>query len=255
MGERHLFLVVSFVMLFVIGPVLLLVPLFAWHYRRSNTKRAFRPAWNLSWPLEFFIWVPPTLIVAGLSLLLWYRARQFDPYAAIPSSLPPLEVQAVALNWKWLFIYPDANVATINELVIPAGRPVHISLTSATVMQSMFIPQLAGQIYAMSGMTTQLNFAADAPGRFLGQNAQYNGEGFSHDQFIVLAMTIDRYNQWLAQLKRAPQAFDSSAFAKLFKDSIELTPVFFSSVEPGLFQKILARSTPAHQMVHDSGRP
>lgn len=255
MAENHLFLVVCFVMLFVIGPVLLLVPLFAWHYRLANTKNAYRPSWNISWPLELLIWIPPALIVVGLSVLLWHRARELDPYLPLASKAPALEVQAVALNWKWLFIYPGSNVATINQLAIPVGRTVHISLTSGTVMQSLFIPQLAGQIYAMAGMVTQLNLEADVPGRFTGQNTQYNGEGFAQDRFTVIAMPARDYDQWVTAMKSGYQPLDANAFEMLFDNSVQQQPVFFSSVEPALFQRILARSAPSSAMADGGGHP
>lgn len=249
--ERHLFLIVVWVMVVVILPVLLLTPLFAWHYRLANTRHAFRPAWTFSWVLELFIWVPPSLIVAGLGVLLWTRARELDPYRAIPSPMPALEVQAVALDWKWLFVYPQGGVATLNELDIPAGRPVHLTLTSGTVMQSLYVPQLAGQIYAMAGMSTELNLAADAPGRFPGRNTQYNGAGFPQDRFTVVAMPGPEYERWLAHVRDGHRPLDDTAYARLFDESIEPHPLFFSSIDDGLFARILARSDGTGNAMHD----
>ncbi|RZM09445.1 MAG: cytochrome ubiquinol oxidase subunit II, partial [Sphingomonas sp.] len=165
--ERDLFVTVSIVLLFVAGPVLLLTPLFAWHYRLSNRGDAYRPKWNFSWWVEGLIWIPPAGIVIGLAVLLWHWTQIDDPYRRLPGAAP-VEVQAIALDWKWVFVYPDLGVASVDRLTIPAGRPVHIKLTSGTVMQSMLIPQLAGQIYAMGGMTTELNIQAHRPGRFRG---------------------------------------------------------------------------------------
>ena len=253
-GERQLFLIVVGVMVVVILPVLLLAPLFAWHYRLANTHRAYRPNWSFSWPLEVLIWVPPSLIVVALAVLLWVRARQFDPYRALPSAVPALEVQAVALDWKWLFIYPQEQIATLNELDIPAGRPVHITLTSGTVMQSLFVPQLAGQIYAMAGMSTQLNFAADRPGTFIGLNTQYNGTGFSHDRFNVIALPAADYDRWLLRVRNARHPLDGTAYSGLFDRTIEVRPVLFSSVEDGLFARILARTGAEHSMTQRADR-
>ena len=163
-SQWHLYLIVGVVLVFVAGPVLVLTPLIAWHYRLSNKHSAFRPKWTFSWTLEGFIWIPPTGIVIGLGFVLWQYTHTLDPYRPIASDQPALEIQAVALDWKWLFIYPDSQVAAVNQMAIPVGRPVHISLTSGTVMQSMLVPRLAGQIYAMAGMTTQLNLAASEPG-------------------------------------------------------------------------------------------
>ena len=182
-AERHYFLVVCLILVFVIAPVLILTPLVAWHYRLANTKSAYRPQWGFYWPLEGLIWIPPTAIVVGLAVLLWRDTHRLDPYRALPSTTAALEVQVVALDWKWLFIYPDQHVATVNELVIPAGQPVHFSLTSGTVMQALLMPRLASQIYAMAGMTTQLNFAADRPGDYWGENTQFSGAGFQNQKF------------------------------------------------------------------------
>ena len=239
-GERHLFWVVVIVMLFVIGPVLLLTPLFAWHYRLRNSRSAFRPRWDFSWPLEAFIWIPPSLIVAGLAVLLWRGARQFDPYTPVRLASAPLEVQAVAFDWKWLFIYPKSGVAAVNEFVIPAGHPVHLILTSATVMQSLYIPALAGQIYAMGGMTTQLNLAADRPGTFLGENTQFNGAGYPFEKFSVSAVTEAEFERWLARLRASGAALDGAALQGLCARAVESKPVFFARASPQLFEHIVA---------------
>jgi len=242
-GERHLFLIMAVVLVFVAGPVLILTPLFAWHYRLSNTRNAFRPDWNFSWPLEGFIWIPPSLIVVGLAWLVWTDTHRFDPYARIKGAGPPVEIEAVALDWKWLFIYPDQHVATVNELDIPAGRPVHLQLTSGTVMQSMLLPQLAGQIYAMAGMSTQLNFAADHPGVYIGENTQYNGDGFQAERFAVKVLPPADYRQWIARVQKSAGRFDDGAYDQLAQRSIIRQPIFFSSVPPGLYQHILRLST------------
>jgi len=244
-GERHLFWVVTAVMLFVIGPVLLLTPIIGWHYRQSNSNSAFRPQWTLSWPLEFFIWVPPSLIAVGLAIVLWRQSQQFDPYTPIRSTLPPLEVQVVALDWRWLFIYPQQGITTIDELAIPAGRPVHLSLTSATVMQSMLVPQLAGQIYCMAGMTTHLNFAADQPGTFVGRNVQFNGPGFQEQRFSVVAVAPAKYQRWTATVKASAQDLNVERFEGLFKPTSGGHPILFSTLPPESFEQIQARSIAA----------
>ncbi|HVB80429.1 MAG TPA: COX aromatic rich motif-containing protein [Candidatus Binataceae bacterium] len=241
-GERHLFIIVSIVLVFVIGPVLLLTPIIAWYYRLSNKNSVYRPEWEFSWPLEGLIWIPPVGIVIGLAFLLWTDTHRYDPYRPIRSSLPTIEVQAVGLDWKWLFIYPDRGIATVNQLAIPVGQPVHLSLTSGTVMQSLFVPQLAGQIYAMAGMTTQLNLAADRPGTFIGENTQFNGNGFQQQKFAVVAMSPGDYAQWLERVRRSAQPLDAAAYAQLFKKSAPASPIFYSSVPPRLFQNILAKS-------------
>lgn len=241
-SQWRLYLIVAVVLIFVAGPVLLLTPLIAWHYRLSNKRDAFRPNWGFSWTLEGFIWIPPTAIVIGLGFLLWSYTHRLDPYRLLVSAEPALEVQAVGLDWKWLFIVPDQRAAAVNLLVIPVGRPVHISLTSGTVMQSLLIPQLAGQIYAMAGMTTQLNLAAARPGVYLGENTQFNGSGFQNEKFDVVALPPADYDRWVERVRASGHPLDATAYAQLFKQSSPPQPILFSSVPRDLFQRILVQS-------------
>lgn len=237
--QWRLYKIVAVVLIFVAGPVLLLVPLIAYHYRLDNKDDAYRPNWGFSWSLEALIWLPPIAIVAGLGVLLWDATHQLDPYRALPSKQPPLEVQVVALDWKWLFIYPDDGIATVNQLAVPVGRPVHLSLTSGTVMQSLLIPQLAGQIYAMAGMRTQLNFAADRPGVYRGLNTQFNGAGFQHQKFSVVAMPDREYRHWLTRRAADGQPFDDNVLKSLMRKSVAQRPLFFTKVPPGLFEHLM----------------
>jgi cytochrome o ubiquinol oxidase subunit 2 len=241
-SQWHLYVIVGAVLIFVAGPVLLLTPLIAWHYRLSNTRDAFRPNWDFSWTLEGFIWIPPTGIVIGLGFVLWHYTHMLDPYRPIASSQPALEVQAVGFDWKWLFIYPDQRIAVVNQMAIPVDRPVHISLTSGTVMQALLIPQLAGQIYAMAGMTTQLNLAASRPGTYRGENTQFNGTGFQNEKFDVLALSPADFDRWLAKIQTSARPLDDKALTELFRKSSLPQPIFFSSTPPSLFRDIMARS-------------
>ena len=239
-GERHLFLIVGAVLVFVAGPVLILTPLFAWRYRLGGGRdRPFNPKWAFNWPLEGFIWLPPVAIVIGLACLLWPDTHKLDPYTPLKGSGPTLRVQAVALDWKWLFIYPDEHLATVGELDVPAGRPVHLDLTSATVMQSMLLPQLAGQIYAMAGMSTQLNFRADRPGVFEGENTQYNGKGFQDDKFTVVSRPPAAFDTWAQGVRRSAPPFDDNAYRTLMARSVAPRPLLFSAPPPGLYMHIL----------------
>ena len=253
--ERHLFVIVCIVMLFVIGPVLLLTPVFAWHYRLANTKSAYRPRWSFNWPLEGLIWIPPTLIVIALAFLLWRDTHALDPYKPLPSDLPPTEVQAVALDWKWLFIYPAQRIATVDELVFPTDRPVHLTLTSGTVMQSLLFPRLAGQIYAMAGMTTQLNIAANVPGTYQGENTQFNGDGFQRQHFPVLAMSPADYDKWLAGAKAQTTTLDIPGYAMLAVRSALPHPEVFGSVAPGLFRHVLDQYNPGMRSADMKDQP
>ena len=238
-SQWHLYLIVGGVLIFVAGPVLVLTPIMAWYYRLSNKHNAYKPEWVFSWPLEGFIWVPPIGIVIGLGFLLWNYTHDLDPYRPLASSQPPLEVQVVALDWKWLFIYPDQRIAAVNQLAIPVGRPIHLTLTSGTVMQSLLIPRLAGQIYAMAGMRTQLNLAASEPGTFGGENTQYNGKGFQAQKFDVVALPPAEYRRWLARVHAAARPLDAAAASALFHPSVVRQPIFFSTVPPGLFGRMV----------------
>lgn len=245
--EWHLYLTLAVVLIFVAGPVLLLVPIIAYHYRISNKGDSFDPDWGFSWPLEGLIWLPPTGIVIGLSILLWNATHRLDPYRPLPSAQAPIEVQVVALDWKWLFIYPQEGVASVNQLSIPVGRPVHLTLTSGTVMQSLLIPQLAGQIYAMAGMRTQLHLAASRAGVFRGENTQFNGDGFQEQKFDVIALPPAEYRNWLARVHAAKRPLDARAVGIVTGRSVARHPVFFSQVPAGLFEHLMMASTQEHR--------
>ena len=242
LAERHEFIIVSIVLIFVLIPVAVLVPLIAWHYRLSNAHAAFRPQWGFSWILEGLIWIPPTGIVILLAVLLWQNTARLDPYRPLPGAV--LNVDVVALDWKWLFIYPAQNIATVNRLVLPAGQPVRLFLTSGTVMQSLLMPRLAGQIFAMAGMQTQLNFAVQQPGQYMGENTQYNGNGFSEDKFRIDALSPGDFTNWVQQSQANPATFDAAAYQALSRQSVLPAPLLFGKVSPGLYRKILHQQIP-----------
>lgn len=236
--ERHLLLIVSTILLFVWVPVVILVPLIAWHYRHSNAKDAYRPKWAFSWPLEGLIWIPPVGIVILLAFMLWPATQKDDPYSRLLGRQAPIRIQAIALDWKWVFIYPDRGIATVNQLAVPAGRPITVELTSGTVMQSLLLPQLAGQIYAMAGMRTRLNFAADHTGRYLGENVQFNGGKFAHQKFPILSMAPDAYASWVDRARQGTKALDASAWARLSRRDTT-GPETFARVPPGFFDHVV----------------
>src|SRR6266849_7726624 len=200
-AERLLLVNSTAIMLVVVVPVILATLGFAWWYRASNPRA--RRSLELAYEgrIEFVTWSIPALIVILLGGVSWIGSHQLDPRAPIPASVPPLRVDVVALDWKWLFIYPDQGVAMLNQLVIPAETPVEFRLTSATVMNSFFVPQLGSQIYAMSGMTTHLNLLADRPGEYPGISANFSGDGFSDMQFIVNSVPASDFNAWLEQAR------------------------------------------------------
>src|SRR5258707_7664185 len=177
-AERGLLIDAFSVMLIVVVPVIVMAILFAWRYRASNRDARYEPTWAYSARIDAVVWLVPALIVIAVGVLLWRSTHKLDPYREIASSTPPLDVQVVAQDWKWLFIYPEQGIAVVNQLAFPSGRPVSLRITSDTVMNSFYIPALGGQIYAMAGMQTRLPLLADAPGRVPGRNLQYRGSGF-----------------------------------------------------------------------------
>jgi cytochrome o ubiquinol oxidase subunit II len=254
-AERHELVVISAILILVIGPVLLLTPLFAWYYRLSNKKSVYQPQWGFSWILEGLIWIPPTLIVIVLSVLLWENTERLDPYRPLLSPTPPLQIQAVSLDWKWLFIYPDQHIASVNQLILPVGRPVHFSLTSGTVMQSFLLPKLAGQIFAMAGMTTQLNIAVSTPGSYWGENTQYNGKGFHKQKFQVIGVSPEDFSRWVTTIQKMPGQLDDKAYQNLSRQSILAHPITFGKVKPDLFAKIVNQAiTPGYVIQQEEAK-
>jgi cytochrome o ubiquinol oxidase subunit 2 len=227
------------IMLVVVVPVILATLAFAWWYRSSNPRAERSPDLRYEGRMEFVIWSIPALTVFLLGGVIWISSHQLDPRAPIPADADPLRVDVVALDWKWLFIYPDQGVAAVNQLVIPAGTPINFRLTSATVMNSFFIPQLGSQIYTMGGMTTHLNLLADAPGEFPGFSANYSGDGFSHMRFVAEAVPAGDFDGWVAQVRGAGSALDDAAYAELARPSIAVPPVTYRSVAPQLFERIV----------------
>ncbi len=252
-AEHHEFVIVGVILLLVLAPVAVLLPVIAWHYRISNTHAAFRPRWGFSWAVEALIWIPPTGIVVMLAVMLWENTVKLDPYRPLPTTGgASLQVDVVALDWKWLFLYPAQHVATVNELVVPAGVPVQLFLTSGTVMQSMLMPRLAGQIFAMAGMRTQLNFAVPRPGKFLGENTQYNGDGFNQDKFQIDALTPAAFAGWTRRAQADPATLDAPMYQMLSRQSVIPTPLQFGKVQPYLFERILEQQiTPGYVAQHN----
>ncbi len=183
----------------------------------------------------------PALIVIAVGVLVWRSTHRLDPYREIASTQPPLDIQVVAQDWKWLFIYPEQGVASVNQMAIPAGRPISLRITSDTVMNSFYVPALAGQIYAMAGMQTRLQLLADAPGTFVGRNSQYSGSGFSDQFFQVVATSPADFDAWVARAKQAPGKLDPATYAQLAAKSRFNPFAYYSTVEPRLFDSIIEK--------------
>jgi cytochrome o ubiquinol oxidase subunit II len=176
--------------------------------------------------------------------VIWIGSHDLDPFKPISSPEKPVEVQVVSLDWKWLFIYPEQGVASVNELVVPAAVPVHFSLTSASVMNMFFVPQLGTMIATMNGMVTQLHLAADKPGEFYGQSAQYSGDGFSDMNFVVRAVPRDAFAQWVATARQSGQALDRAGYTALSQQSKGVRPFTYGTIDPTLFNAVATQQLP-----------
>jgi cytochrome o ubiquinol oxidase subunit 2 len=246
-AERLLLINSTAIMLVVVVPVILATLVFAWWYRASNTRANHLPDDVYEGRIEFVVWSIPVLIVILLSGVIWIGSHQLDPRAPIVADAKALRVNVVALDWKWLFIYPEEGIATVNQLFIPAGVPVHFRLTSATVMNSFFVPQLGSQIYAMGGMTTHLDLMADQPGEFPGISANFSGDGFSGMHFIARAVPAGDFARWLSQVRGSGTPLDVAAFARLEKPSEAAPPTTYGSVVPRLFDHIVEETASGPQ--------
>jgi cytochrome o ubiquinol oxidase subunit II len=244
-AERLLLINTTGIMLVVIVPVILMTLGFAWWYRSSNTLASRRPDWAHHGAIEFIVWSIPTLVVILLAGVTWIGSHQLDPRTPIPADAKPLPVDVVALDWKWLFIYPDQGIAAVNQLVIPAGTPVTFRLTSATVMNSFFVPQLGSQIYTMGGMVTRLNLLAERPGDYPGMSANFSGDGFAEMRFTVKAVTANDFDGWVAQARGAGSALDDPGYAELAKPSEAVPPTTYRSVDRRLFERIVDQTAHA----------
>jgi len=234
-AEKSLIATSTWTMLIVVVPVIALTLFFAWRYRASN------PKWAHSTAIEVVIWLIPALIILFLANLTWKSTHALDPYKPLQSNIKPINVEVVALDWKWLFIYPDLGIASINQLAIPVGTPVTFRITSDSVMNSFFIPQLGSQVYAMAGMQTRLHLIANAPGVYEGESANFSGRGFSDMKFDTLATSPVAFDAWVKKVKASSGPLDMNTYYTLAAPS-EKSPVrYFSSVDPRLFRNIVAK--------------
>jgi len=246
--QRNLIITSTLLMLLIIVPVIVLTLLFAWHFRASNKKAEYDPEWDHSTILELLIWAAPLLIIIALGAITWVSTHKLDPYRPldrvaenrpVPANSRPLLVNVVALDWKWLFIYPEQGIATVNELAAPVDRPIQFKITASTVMNSFFIPALAGQIYAMPGMETQLQAVINAPGEFKGFSANYSGRGFSGMHFLFHGVSEEGFAQWVKKAKAGGGDLDREAYVKLAAPSENDPVTYYATVEPGLYRAIL----------------
>jgi cytochrome o ubiquinol oxidase subunit 2 len=239
-------------MLVVVVPVILATLAFAWWYRSSNPRAVRSSQLAYEGRIEFVTWSIPALTVVLLGGVIWIGSHQLDPRASIPAKAAPLRVDVVALDWKWLFIYPDQGIAAVNQLTIPVETPISFRLTSATVMNSFFVPQLGSQIYTMGGMTTHLNLLASEPGEYPGISANFSGQDFSRMRFLVKALPDSDFEAWTAEVRRAGSALDEAGFAELAKPGTA-APTTYRSVAPKLFERIVEQTTAGPEKVGVTG--
>jgi len=243
--QKTIILTALGLMLLVVVPVILLTLVFAWRYRASNKKAIYAPNWAHSTRIEVVVWLIPAIIILILGTLVIKTSHKLDPFRPLDSAVKPIVIEAVSLDWKWLFIYPEQQVASVNQLVFPVNVPVEFRITSVNVMNSFFIPQLGSQIYAMPGMRTQLHLIADAPGSYDGISSNYSGRGFSDMKFKAVAASPEEFERWLGQVKLAPEKLDLAHYKKLEIPSEKSPVAYFSSIKPGLFDCILHQYMPA----------
>ena len=249
--EASLIAITFIAMLIVVIPVIFMTLYFAWRYR-ANGGAAYDPKWARSVPVEITVWGVPLAIIVFLGVLDWRSTHLLDPYRPLGSPGKSLNVQVVAMDWKWLFIYPDQHIATVNTLEIPTGTQVNFYITSDTVMNVFFIPQLGTQIYAMSGMQTQVHLLAKNPGTYRGISANFSGEGFADMRFLTHAVSTQAFDTWVKKSQTAPAALDDAAFKALQKPSSHNAVAIYGSVNPDLFSNIIMEH--AGQMRIASGK-
>jgi cytochrome o ubiquinol oxidase subunit 2 len=241
LAERGLMINAVLFMLIVAIPVLALLFFFAWHYRAGNKKAAYTPQWQHGKMEELVWWAIPFEIVLILGALTWTSTHDLDPRKPLDEALgKPLVVQVVALEWKWLFIYPEERIATINYAGIPTGRPVRFEVTADAPMNSFWIPELGGQIYAMTGMINPIHLIADVAGSYKGLSANYSGDGFAQMKFVVDAMSPEDYEAWVKQVALSPATLDEQSYATIREKSVETEPRYYRVVVPTLFSAIVS---------------
>ncbi len=247
--ERNLIIFATLLSLLVVIPVFIMTIVIALRYRETNTKAKYSPDWDHSLKLETTWWLVPTLLILILSTVAWKSSHQLDPFRPIQSNVKPVTVQVVALEWKWLFIYPEQGVASLNYLVIPANTPINFQVTADAPMNSFWIPQLGGQIYAMSGMSTQLHLIANSTGSYTGRSANISGSGFAGMQFLVRSVSASDFEQWRQLVGQSYNLLNTSSYQELAQPSRDNPVTYYSQVQPELYNSIVMKfMDPAYQV-------
>jgi len=257
--ERQLIFFALGLSVIVVVPVFIMLFSFAWRFRASNTKAKYLPNWDSSRLFESLWWAIPSVLILVLSVVTWQSSHQLDPYQPIQSNARPLKVQVVALQWKWLFIYPDQGVATVNYMPIPTNQPVDLTITSDAPMNAFWVPQLGGQVYAMAGMSTKLHLIANHDGVYEGRSSNISGKGFSDMTFTANALPQASFDHWVAQTKNHHLDLSSQTYAALAKPATS-KPLTYGTVQANLYDTIIEKymgnmSTPAPKHNYHVDRP
>ena len=242
--EKQLLINSTAIMLAIIIPTMIATVVVAWWFRRGNAKATYRPDWEYSGAIEMVVWGIPLLTIMLLGGIAWIGSHNLEPSKPLPSDKPPLNVEVVSLDWKWLFIYPDQGIATVNQLVVPAGTPVSYRLTSATVWNVFWVPQMGTMIYTMPRMTTRLNLQADRLGSFNGLSGHFSGDGFSDMQFAVRSVPPAQFGAWAQGVRGNGPVLDLANYTRLARQSHDVPPMAFRAVDPRLFHAIATQRIP-----------
>ncbi len=256
--EKNIMLTALYLMLTVVVPVIILTLVFAWRYRASNAKATYRPEWAHSTLIEVICWSIPGIIIGILAVITWISSHTLDPYRPIAiENKEPIVIEAIALDWKWLFIYPNEQIATVNFVQFPIDRPVKFLITSEGVMNSFLIPQLAGQIYAMAGMQATLYLAANTPGDYMGISANFSGKGFADMKFIARASSEEDFDKWVLSVKQSPnQILTMENYKLLSKPSSRHPVTYYSLSSENIYDKVIMQNMmPVHDKNNLCNKP
>jgi len=251
-SEKNLILLSTLLMLLVVIPVIILTLVFAYKYRATNTNARYDPDWHHNKYLEIIWWAIPCVIIAILGTATWITSHTLDPFKPLDPKIKPITIQVIALDWKWLFIYPDQNIATVNFIEIPVNVPISFEITSDAPMNSFWIPQLGGQIYAMAGMQTRLHLMASTVGSYKGVSANFSGSGFSGMQFIAKATSAEEFKQWVTTVKQSPNLLNVDAYNKLAEPSEDNSVITYSPVENNLYNFEIMKYMMPNAQIQDS---
>ena len=255
-AEKTILINSTAIMLAIIIPTMIATVAVAWWFRRGNEKAVSRPDWEYSGAIELVVWAIPAMTIMLLGGIAWIGSHQLDPAKPLKSDKAPINVQVVSLDWKWLFIYPDQHIATVNQLVIPAGTPVNFRLTSATVWNTFFVPQMGSMIYTMPRMAVRLNLQADRIGVFPGRSAHFSGDGFPGMEFNVHSVPPEQFAAWTQAAHAGGQVLAARAYAQLSKPTSYVRPMTYSNVATGQFDAIVTGRAPAtEQLPHSRPAP